>query len=94
MVGRRDAIIKHLHDKFNQVKGLIDIRNYTIDFALSPSLDLSRSYVVEINHLPPEAGTSLFDWNNSDDRKLIEHGPFTLRILDEPVGIDLTYRIY
>ena len=37
-----------------QVRDCIRVASYTIDFALSPDLDLDKSYVVEVNHLVSE----------------------------------------
>jgi len=36
------------------VRDCIRVASYTIDFALSPDLDLDKSYVVEVNHLVSE----------------------------------------
>jgi len=56
---------------------LISLPNYTIDFAVTA--DLKDIVCVELNNLPPSAGTALFDWNNPHDRDVIEHGPYEFR---------------
>jgi hypothetical protein len=59
-------------------KDRIREEGYTIDFFVAP--DLSTVKIIEINPLPPIAGTSLFDWHNEEDRKIILEGPFTFRV--------------
>jgi len=70
---------------FDEVKDKIKLDDYTIDFALSPLLEEGKIWIVELNHVPPTAGTSLFDWANPKDRDIIENGPFELRVLSKPV---------
>jgi len=59
------------------------VDSYTIDFALFPNLD--KIFVIEINELPPIAGTGLFKFDSPIDRKIIEEGPFELRINEIPL---------
>lgn len=68
-------LIRNYHDQ--QLKPLISLPNYTIDFAVTA--DLKDIVCVELNNLPPSAGTALFDWNNPHDRDVIEHGPYEFR---------------
>jgi hypothetical protein len=63
------------HDKY--IKPCISIPNYTVDFAVSA--DLKDVICVELNNLPPSAGTALFHWDNPEDRAIIEKGPYQFR---------------
>jgi len=81
----KDQIEECIKKKFNLVKDLIPEENYTIDFALSPDLDVDKTWIVEINNPPPVAGTSLFNWDLESDRNIIHEGPFELRILKEAI---------
>lgn len=67
--------------KWEEVKSDIPRASYTIDFVLDSQL--KDVWVVEVNHLPPVAGTAMFDWDVKADRAIIENGPFELRIRDE-----------
>lgn len=62
MYNKREEVAKTVQDYFNSVvKPLfLNIPAYTVDLVLSP--DLSRVRVIEINHPPPVAGTSLFKY--------------------------------
>jgi len=100
-ISKNYELIKQLiWDYFEtQVKHRVKTDTYTIDFAISPDLsthiffilietDLFRPEslkVIEINHPPPTAGTSLFDWNNPTDRDVVSNGPYELRVLHKPV---------
>lgn len=87
IAARKAEIAKLLlayHDRIVR-EGLIEPESYTIDFAVAP--DLSRVCVVEINNLPPTAGTALFDWDSPADRELILNGrDFLLRVNEQLVG--------
>jgi len=58
-------------------------QNYTIDFVFSR--DFESCTLIEINDPPPTAGTSLFIWDNMEDRKILFEGPLTVRVLEGPV---------
>lgn len=81
MAANKEQVQHLILEKWNEVKSDIPRSSYTIDFVLDPSLQ--RSWVVEINHLPPVAGTGMFDWEVKADRDIIEHGPFELRVRTE-----------
>jgi hypothetical protein len=58
------------------------MRDYTIDFAVDPSLS-GEAWIVELNHtLPPLAGACLFRYSDRGDRTILEHGPFEFRVLE------------
>jgi len=77
-----EEIKKCIFDFWTLVKGDIRSDDYTIDLALSP--DLQHVVIVELNDLPPTAGTSMFDWENPRDKNQILNGEnFELRILTE-----------
>mmetsp|Transcript_38954 Transcript_38954/g.61687 ORF Transcript_38954/g.61687 Transcript_38954/m.61687 type:complete len:100 (+) Transcript_38954:772-1071(+) len=65
---------------------------YTLDFAVCPKT--LKCWVVEINNPPPKAGTSLFVWENENDRKIIENGPFEFRLLEAPTKPEVLSTIY
>ncbi|ORX76394.1 hypothetical protein BCR32DRAFT_329365 [Anaeromyces robustus] len=67
--------ILNFHDQY--IKPRIEIPNYTVDFAVSA--DLKNVICVELNNLPPSAGTALFKWDNLEDRTIIEKGPYQFR---------------
>ncbi|OUM69341.1 hypothetical protein PIROE2DRAFT_57407 [Piromyces sp. E2] len=69
-----DAIVA-FHDQY--IKPRIEIPDYTVDFAISA--DLKKVICVELNNLPPSAGTALFHWDNPEDRAIIEKGPYQFR---------------
>lgn len=81
MAKNKDKVQELILAKWNEVKGDIPRSSYTIDFVLEPSLQ--QVWVVEVNHLPPVAGTGMFDWDVKADREIIEHGPFELRVRTE-----------
>jgi len=68
-------LIRNYHDE--HLKPLIPLADYTVDFAVTA--DFKECICVELNNLPPAAGTALFDWNNPQDRAVIEHGPYEFR---------------
>lgn len=72
VIDNKDRIQRMIVDKWSVVHPLLCLHSYTIDFAISWELDAIM--VVEINHLPPSAGTSLFDFNDVNDRSQIERG--------------------
>jgi len=67
--------------EFNKIKHkIIAPKNtYSVDFVMDSSF--SKAIMVEINDPPPTAGTSLFVWENPEDKKIIMEGPFTFRVL-------------
>jgi len=69
-----DAIVS-FHDQY--IKPRITVPNYTVDFAITA--DLKNVICVELNNLPPSAGTALFKWDNPKDREIIEKGPYQFR---------------
>ena len=69
-----DAIVA-FHDQY--IKPRITIPDYTVDFAISA--DLKDVMCVELNNLPPSAGSALFHWDNPEDRSIIEKGPYQFR---------------
>eukprot|EP01127_Copromyxa_protea_P008296 TRINITY_DN1900_c0_g1_i2.p1 TRINITY_DN1900_c0_g1~~TRINITY_DN1900_c0_g1_i2.p1 ORF type:complete len:273 (+),score=33.39 TRINITY_DN1900_c0_g1_i2:375-1193(+) len=81
----KEKIIKAITDKVEKLNPLIDApdKTYTIDFVFSRDFEVCT--LIEINDPPPTAGTSLFIWDDEDDKKIIFEGPLTLRILEAPV---------
>jgi len=75
----------------NNLSPRVKCSNYTIDFVLSPTLE--SIHVIEINYPPPIAATILFDWSNENDRKIIQEGPFQLRIVETPLLTPLDSQI-
>lgn len=69
-----DAIVA-FHDQY--IKPRVAIPDYTVDFAVSA--DLKDIICVELNNLPPSAGTALFQWDDPEDRTVIEKGPYQFR---------------
>jgi hypothetical protein len=89
---QREAVSRVLHAKVDAVLAVVDVESFTVDIAVASDMSIERSYVIEINHTPPTAGTSLFDWKIKDDRDLITGAsgkPFELRIRN---SIDTTGR--
>ncbi|KAH3759830.1 hypothetical protein Pelo_8392 [Pelomyxa schiedti] len=78
LAAQREKVSRALLDYHNRVKHLIPLPNYTLD--ISTDSKLSHFVIVELNHLPPIAGTSLFNWDDPTDRNIVENGPFTLRV--------------
>jgi hypothetical protein len=72
VVDNRDAIRDMILGKWNEVHPLLHMHSYTIDFAISRDMDAIM--VVEINQLPPAAGTCLFRFDDPRDRSQIEKG--------------------
>lgn len=72
VVDNSEVIRDMILDKWNEVHSLLHMHCYTIDFAISRDMDDIR--VVEINQLPPVAGTSLFIFDDPSDRCQIERG--------------------
>jgi len=87
LVANKEKVGEHIKNYFNSIKHLIPITNYTIDFAVSP--DLCTTWVIEINHPPPIAGTSLFDWESENDKKIMQEGPYEFRITEKPLAAPL-----
>jgi len=83
MVQIKDKLKDHLFNYFESIKEQIKISNYTIDFAVLS--DLSKTWIIELNHPPPTAGTCLYNWENQLDRKIMAEGPYELRIQEKPV---------
>lgn len=54
LVHNKTRVQKFIKDWFESIRDLIPISNYTIDFAIAK--DLSKAWVIEINHPPPTAG--------------------------------------
>jgi len=77
-------IQQQIISKFNELKSFVNApdNTYTIDFAVDKNLS---ALMIEVNDPPPTAGTSLFDWENENDKKILREGPFTFRILEENV---------
>jgi hypothetical protein len=65
------------------VKDAISLTDYTIDFALSRDSP-ARVWVIEINPPPPVSGTTLFKWNDEEDRRALKSGPYEFRSLQTP----------
>jgi len=84
MYEKKDDIVAIIRNLFNLVIDNIPEDNFTIDFALSPDLDIEKCWIIEMNEVPPTAGTSLFNWDLEEDRNIIFNGPFEIRILSEP----------
>jgi len=81
MAKTKEKVQALILEKWNEAKKDIPRSSYTIDFVLDPSLQ--QAWVVEVNHLPPVAGTGMFDWDVKSDKDIIEHGPFELRVRTE-----------
>ena len=88
-----DLVKSLICDKFEEVKDKIIApdQTYTIDFALlsdenNNEFPFSKCIVVEINDPPPTAGTSLFEWDDEEDRKILQNGPFTIRVQEQPLS--------
>src|SRR5690606_16019082 len=60
-----DCIVKYWNSK---IKPLVKCTDYTFDVVVS--CDLTQVWLIEINYPPPIASTVLFDWTNSNDRKI------------------------
>jgi len=92
MLAKKEAVKQFILNFWEKVKGHIRFPTYTMDLALEPKLE--HAYIIELNGPPPSAGTSLFDWNNPDDRLQIESGDtFELRI-NERLPPDVKEMIY
>jgi len=61
LIEKQDRILQLIEQCWNLVRNDIKINNYTIDFAVSN--DFKRCHIIELNHLPPVAGTGLFIWD-------------------------------
>ena len=80
----REQIEAMLLERYREVEPLLpeNLEDFTLDFAIAGGLESTRIWIIEVNHFPPIAGPALFDWNNENDRKLINEGPFEFRVLD------------
>lgn len=78
-----ESIKKQILEKIAELNPKIHAPNstYTIDFVFSP--DFSQCSMIEINDPPPTAGTSLFIWDNEEDRRILSLGPVTLRVVEQ-----------
>ena len=57
--------------------------SYTVDVAIN--LTAEKIWLIEVGFPPPTAGTTFFDWNNSNDQAiLIGAAPFEFRTLKKP----------
>eukprot|EP00475_Leptophrys_vorax_P004825 TRINITY_DN12888_c0_g1_i1.p1 TRINITY_DN12888_c0_g1~~TRINITY_DN12888_c0_g1_i1.p1 ORF type:complete len:436 (-),score=127.95 TRINITY_DN12888_c0_g1_i1:1064-2371(-) len=89
----KDELEKLILLFFSKVKDKIPLHKYTIDFVVDPKRFMSSSeedrqesiQIVELNHFPPVAGTSLFEWESEHDRKIIAFGPFEFRVHLKPL---------
>lgn len=85
MVENKERVVELILLEFEAVKGKLRAPEdtYTIDFVICP--DFSRARVIEINDPPPVAGTALFNWDDENDRRLVEEGPLSVRMIESPV---------
>jgi hypothetical protein len=85
MVENKERVIELILLEFEAVKGKLRAPGdtYTIDFVICP--DFSRARVIEVNNPPPVAGTALFNWEDENDRRLIQEGPLSVRMTESPV---------
>mmetsp|Transcript_17272 Transcript_17272/g.51057 ORF Transcript_17272/g.51057 Transcript_17272/m.51057 type:complete len:471 (+) Transcript_17272:220-1632(+) len=83
---QRDRVLQIIEALWGKVDAKIPdgMQDYTIDFAVDPSLN-GDVWVVEVNNtLPPMAGSCLFKYSHPIDRKILEEGPFQFRVLEAP----------
>lgn len=85
MVRERDAILASIQRVWTAASQRLPahLRDYSIDFAVSPH-DVSLCWVVEVNAtLPPLAGSGLFDVHDARDAALLRgEGEFEFRLLE------------
>jgi len=67
---------KLLQDSFDSFKDKVKIKDYLVDWAVTPDLD--KVYVIELNPFHEDSAACLFHWY--DDRKLLNEGPFEFRV--------------
>eukprot|EP01125_Pyxidicula_operculata_P019471 TRINITY_DN7076_c0_g1_i2.p1 TRINITY_DN7076_c0_g1~~TRINITY_DN7076_c0_g1_i2.p1 ORF type:complete len:1164 (+),score=133.05 TRINITY_DN7076_c0_g1_i2:1964-5455(+) len=83
VVENKRHISHTIQEYWNQrIKNNISRQIYTVDLYIHPSFAIDLCRVVEINYPPPVASTILFDWYDTTDRRIIQSGPFELRIVD------------
>ena len=58
------------------------LEDYALDVILHPSFKTLQ--IIELNYAPPIASCILFDWYNVEDRKILQSGPFELRLVTAP----------
>jgi len=87
MVVHKDAIETLLKDYWKKVEPAVprNMSNFIVDFAVSR--DLSRVFIVELNHFYDFEGNAtnaeLFSWDKDDDI-LLGRRPFEMRVLTTP----------
>lgn len=69
IAANRDTVERMIVECWESVKDRIHVPGYTIDFFVAP--DLSFVKIIEINWLPPIAGTGLFNWHDEEDKRII-----------------------
>src|SRR3990167_2409476 len=89
VVDNLELVEELITEAFNKIKN-IDISPdhcYTADFVLiTDGNTFTSARLIEINDPPPTAGTSLFDWDDENDRNLILNGPKSIRVYKEPIS--------
>jgi len=74
--------IKDFYD--TQIKSRLPISSYVIDFAIVDD----EIIVIELNPFRAfSVGPGVFNWEDENDIKLLENGPFTMRMREVPPEI-------
>jgi hypothetical protein len=82
LVQHKDEIARRVTEYWEtRVKHRVKHTSYTIDFAVLQD----QIYVIEINPFHFSTGAALFRWTTgSAERKTLVHGPFEMRVLEQP----------
>jgi len=73
---KQKEYIKLLQESFDKFKDKVKIKDYLVDWAVTPNLD--KVYVIELNPFTEDSAACMFHWY--DDRKLLNEGPFEFRV--------------
>lgn len=76
--GRESQIVACVHPLANQVISAINRSSFVVDFVV---FDDGRAQVIELNPFGVTTGACLFNWKT--ELRLLENGPFELRIVKE-----------